>query len=450
MRSLSIVAWLVAAVPAAAQQNLPVVRSNVSTIDVRIGEASRFRWDLAPAATPGVIPAHLVNGKPHRVTVTTDVESVSFQVEEGQRYDFIVQKGDTANHLQIHGQRLVPAPGIVADRVSLAANPERVCYDERRTPYLNVDLIVRNGMETELRATELRAFVLSPGGELLERRVARDPIELLGPGRQVGAMREGLVYNPFLFTSVRPDSRIRFEMHFADAALPPVEVTVEPRSCVTRTRLVLPLAGRIAVSDGHDVLSHHRRSGYLGRWARDLGMVDNFQRFGLDLVVVDAQGQRHRGEGTRNEDWLSWGHPVRAAGAGVVAAVHNEQPDNDVIGSENLWTQRSAAENPMTSAGNYVLIDHGGGEFSLVSHLRAGSVRVKTGDRVAAGEVIAAVGNSGSSLGPHLHYELRTGWGLRGVRGLPAYFHDLTVIGTGEGGEGRPVLVNTGDVIVTR
>lgn len=451
MRSLFIAAWLAVAAPAAAQQTLPVIRSSASTIDVRIGEASRFRWDLSPAARPDVIPAYLVNGRPQRVTVITDVDSIAFQVEEGGRYDFIIQKGDTANYLQIHGQRLVPAPGVVADRISLVANPERVCYDERKTPYLNVDLIVRNGMEKEIRTTELRAFVLNPEGELLERRVAREPIELLGPGRQVGAMRESLVYNPFMFSSVRPDSRIRFEMHFADPALPPAEVTVETRSCVTRTRLVLPLAGRIAVFDGHDVLSHHRRYyGYLGRVARERGWIDNFQRFGLDLMVVDAQGRSHRGEGTRNEDWLSWEHPVRAAGAGIVVAVHNEQPDNDVIGSENLWTQRSAVENEMTMAGNYVLIDHGGGEFSLASHLRAGSVRVRAGDRVAAGEVIALVGNSGASLGPHLHYELRTGWGLRDIRGLPAYFHDLTVMGTGEGSEGRPVLVNTGDVIVTR
>ena len=126
------------------------------------------------------------------------------------------------------------------------------------------------------------------------------------------------------------------------------------------------------------------------------------------------------------------------------------QPDNDQIGSENLWTQRSLAENEMSPSGNYVLIDHGNGEFSLGSHLRAGSVRVRPGQRVAAGEVVAEVGNSGSSLGPHLHYELRTGWGVRGVRGLPAYFHDLTVLGTGEGSRGRPVLVNTGDILIAR
>jgi murein DD-endopeptidase MepM/ murein hydrolase activator NlpD len=41
---------------------------------------------------------------------------------------------------------------------------------------------------------------------------------------------------------------------------------------------------------------------------------------------------------------------------------------------------------------------------------------------VKQGEVIGQVGTSGDSLFPHLHYELRTGPGLKGVEGLPSYF----------------------------
>lgn len=450
MRSLLVSAALLVATAAAAQQDPPVIRSNVSIIDVRNGEASRFRWELTPSERPDVIRAGLIDGRAHRVTVVTDVDSIAFLVEEGKRYDFIVQKGDTASHIQIVGERFVPPPGIVRGQVTLTANPERVCFDERRTPYLNFDLILRNGTEREIRVQEMRAFVLGPAGELLERRVIRQPLELAGPGRQVGALREGLLYNPFTFGSVRPDSRIRYEVHLATPDAAPVEVTVQPQPCVTRTRLVLPVAGRVAVFDGHEVLSHHRRTGYLGAGYRELGMNDNFQRFALDLVRIDSAGREFTGDGKRNEDHLIWGQPVRAAGDGVVVAMHNQQPDNDVVGSESLWTQRSLAENEMTTAGNYVLIDHGGGEFSLTSHLRFGSVRVGVGDRVRAGDVIGEAGNSGSSLGPHVHYELRTGWGVRGIHGLPAYFHDLTVLGTGEGGDGRPVLVNTGDVLLAR
>lgn len=346
---------------------------------------------------------------------------------------------------------LLGQAGSVRGEATMVVNPESVCYDQRRLPYLNFDLIVRNGATGKLHVRELRALVTDGSGEMVERRVAaQQALELIGPGRTVGAGEEGLLYNPFTFASVQPGSRIRYEVEFMEDGVAPVALTVAPVPCVTRAQLVLPLAGRILVTDGHDALSHHRRFPYVEPALRELGFVDNPGRFGLDLVVVDAAGRTYRGDGSRNEDWFVWGHPVRAAGDGTVVRTRDGQPDNSVIGSENLWTQRSIEKDEMASAGNYVLIDHGNGEFSLSQHLKAGSVRVKVGDRVRADEAVAEVGNSGASLGPHLHYELRTGWGFRAVRGLPAYFHDVTVVGTGERTRGGPVLVNTGDVLLAR
>jgi murein DD-endopeptidase MepM/ murein hydrolase activator NlpD len=54
--------------------------------------------------------------------------------------------------------------------------------------------------------------------------------------------------------------------------------------------------------------------------------------------------------------------------------------------------------------GKHVAVDHGNGVTSLYGHLEA--VDVKPGQRVAKGEVIGLVGNTGRSTGPHLHYEL--------------------------------------------
>jgi murein DD-endopeptidase MepM/ murein hydrolase activator NlpD len=55
--------------------------------------------------------------------------------------------------------------------------------------------------------------------------------------------------------------------------------------------------------------------------------------------------------------------------------------------------------------GLHVLIDHGGGLLTLYAHLEFASVA--SGSMVAAGDVVGAVGSSGNSTGPHLHFEVR-------------------------------------------
>lgn len=58
-----------------------------------------------------------------------------------------------------------------------------------------------------------------------------------------------------------------------------------------------------------------------------------------------------------------------------------------------------------TTMGNYVMIDHGGGLFTIYMH--ASEVYVKKDDIVVRGEKIAAVGSTGRSTGPHLHFGVR-------------------------------------------
>jgi murein DD-endopeptidase MepM/ murein hydrolase activator NlpD len=76
-----------------------------------------------------------------------------------------------------------------------------------------------------------------------------------------------------------------------------------------------------------------------------------------------------------------------------------------------------------TVGGNTITLDLGGGQFAYYHHLQPGSVRVKAGDRVRRGQVLARVGASGDAREPHLHFEVTTSPKQGMGEGVP-YFID--------------------------
>lgn len=78
--------------------------------------------------------------------------------------------------------------------------------------------------------------------------------------------------------------------------------------------------------------------------------------------------------------------------------------------------------------GNYVIIDHGDGEHSVLPHMKPGSVRVKKGHRVRQGEMIGEVGFSGDAIFPHVHYSLLSRPDIYRFEAVSAYFHKVNRI----------------------
>ncbi len=348
----------------------------------------------------------------------------------------------------VHGRLLAAPANTDVGSVRMSLNPSHVCATSGAGSYPNVDLIIENQGGTERKIEEVRAVVRDGAGHLLERRLLwQQALSLLGSDVTLPPKSKTVIFNPFAFSTNVVGKSLTFEFLLASQATP-IAATTTPRECVNAYRLSLPISGRVLVYDGFDFLSHHRRGTYSDDWSSAMGITDNFQRFGLDLVVVDDAGRYFTGDGMRTDQWLGWGKPVRAAAGGIVAATHDGQPDNVVIGTVDRWTTRPSRADPMSSYGNYVLIDHGRGEYSLVGHLRNRSVRVVQGERVSAGQAIGAMGNSGASGGVHTHFERRTGWGLAGIQTLPAYFSGVTRAGSAT--SNRPVAINSGDVVVSR
>jgi hypothetical protein len=104
--------------------------------------------------------------------------------------------------------------------------------------------------------------------------------------------------------------------------------------------------------------------------------------FGARRVINGEPRSPHTGADIR----LPAGTPVRSIAAGVTA-----------FSGEQFFGGRS------------VVLDHGGGLFSIYYHLQ--ETAVKEGQRVERGETIGAVGSSGRATGPHLHFGVRAAGG---------------------------------------
>ena len=136
------------------------------------------------------------------------------------------------------------------------------------------------------------------------------------------------------------------------------------------------------------------------------------QRFAYDLILV-RDGKIFSGTGEKNTDYACFGEPVLAPAGGTVVQSVDTVEDN-IPGHPNR----------LAPPGNYVVIDHGNGEYSLIAHFRSGSVRVNAGDRVAQGQQLGKCGDSGNATLPHVHYHLQTGNDYRIGGGLPIFFTD--------------------------
>jgi hypothetical protein len=138
---------------------------------------------------------------------------------------------------------------------------------------------------------------------------------------------------------------------------------------------------------------------------------------------------------SKASDYYIFGREVRAIADGKVLAVSDRYPDEFASNPQEPFNKRDErlkqhliekGMSPDIPSGNYVLIDHGNGEYARYCHLRE-KVLVKVGDRVERGSVIGYVGNSGQSMEPHLHLELLDSPDIKVANGLPIVFSNLNL-----------------------
>ena len=116
------------------------------------------------------------------------------------------------------------------------------------------------------------------------------------------------------------------------------------------------------------------------------------QMFALDFMGFNIKTKmNYKSDKNNNDDFYIFNAELVAVSDGEIIDCSDKMEDKFSI---------------KRSAGNYIIIKHNILCYSLYGHIKKGSIKVKKGDKVKQGQVIANVGNSGAGSEPHLHYQL--------------------------------------------
>ena len=177
-----------------------------------------------------------------------------------------------------------------------------------------------------------------------------------------------------------------------------------PRAAVA---IDLPLEGEWAMVAGgrSRLLSHHYGT--------------PFVHDALDFARL-VNGQAFVGDPEQEASWHSFGQPVLAPADGTVVSVRDDLADEPVGNIDQI-----------PSVGNAIVLDIGGGRYVALEHLQKGSALMRPGQSVTRGQRIAAVGDTGNSLTPHLHMQIQDRPSLASydpeVRTFPMVFEHTTL-----------------------
>lgn len=249
-------------------------------------------------------------------------------------------------------------------------------------------------------------------------------VKLGGPVLEAGQAL--LIFRqPMAMDGPRDALRVRVE---GEQGGTPVQLTasVPVRTGFSRTQFRFPMNG----------------VAYVG-WAPSLHSGHRFvpaQEFAIDVARTGPGGRTHRGDGQKFSDYFAYGNDILAAADGrVVAAVDGvaefeavmQRPgeaDEDYLRRHQAGQAQRAALGLNGVAGNHVVLDHGNGEYSFYAHLKPGTVRVKPGEAVLAGQVLGALGSSGNSTEPHLHFHVCDAPDPLNCAGIPVLFRDVSIL----------------------
>jgi hypothetical protein len=193
----------------------------------------------------------------------------------------------------------------------------------------------------------------------------------------------------------------------------------------------------------NDADNHHRR----GTLILD-GQALISRRYAIDWMQVE-NGASFSGDARDKHSYYAYGKPVFAVADAAVVVAKDGLPDNvpghNAPGHEGFHP--AVAITMDTVGGNSITLDLGNGQFAHYFHLQPGSLRVKVGNHVRRGQILALIGNSGDSREPHVHFEITTSSKDSAGEGLP-YLMDRYRVKSEKGWESRTRELPLKDMVI--
>jgi len=158
------------------------------------------------------------------------------------------------------------------------------------------------------------------------------------------------------------------------------------------------------------------------------------QRYAFDFSKVDSAGNvlpsPFPNEITSSM-FYGYGHEVLAVADGKIVFMQDSIPEN--IPQAKGEIKHATELNRKTYPGNWICLEIKKDVYAFYAHLQPGRIKVKVGDHVKKGQVIAYLGNSGNAAGPHLHFQVSDrfdmdGGDLNGNEGLPFVFDEFSSV----------------------
>jgi len=145
-------------------------------------------------------------------------------------------------------------------------------------------------------------------------------------------------------------------------------------------------------------------------------------RYAYFFVILDDDGNYLKSSDSTFDNNLCFGQDVLAVADGVIVKVSNKHSDCPDDKTDDTLDYTGTAE----VMGNHIMIRHHKDEYSYVGNLMLDSIRVKVGDKVKQGDVIAKCGNSGHLTDePCLHFRLQSSKRFNLSTSLPIAFTNI-------------------------